>query len=153
MNAEIAPQGAISILILALLIHFIGVKINVKKYRWWVWFERAEVLLVLSASAGLLYTPLLKWVTSIARSIAGQVDSVTAQVASGAVAGLLVLFLVVLIVKDLADGKSSMKALMLAFIIPPLLLLVPGAPGDALTDGVELLASGSGHLVNAMGLA
>jgi hypothetical protein len=105
-----------------------------------------QVLLVLTASIGLVSTPVGRWINNATTTVDGLVDDLAGQWTGFGIMFALALAVLLWLVSDFMTGVQT-RTLLLAAFAPPLTVMIPGALGDAAATGLGVIATQVGALV------
>ena len=104
-----------------------------------------QVLLVLTASIGLISTPLGQWINEATTAVDGFAQDIAGQWTGFGIMFALALAALLWLISDFMTGVQT-RTLLLAAFTPPLTVMIPGALGDAAASTLGFIATQVGSL-------
>lgn len=104
-----------------------------------------QVALVLTASIGLVSTPLGQWINKATTTVDGFVNGLAGEWTGFGIMFALALAALLWLISDFMTGVQT-RTLLLAAFTPPLAVMIPGALGDGVAYGLGLIATQVGSL-------
>lgn len=105
-----------------------------------------QVLLVLTASIGLVSTPIGHWINEATSSVNGFVDDLAGHWTGFGIMFALALAALLWLISDFMTGVET-RTLILAAVTPPLAVMIPGTLGDGTAKALGFIATQVGSLV------
>jgi len=106
---------------------------------------QVQVLLVLTASTGLVSTPLGQWINKATTAVDGLMDGMAGEWTGFGIMFALAMAALLWLISDFMTGVQT-RTLLLAAFTPPLTVMIPGALGDAAAYGLGFIATQVGSL-------
>lgn len=105
-----------------------------------------QVVLVLTASIGLVSTPVGQLINRAATAVDGFAQSVVGEWTGFGIMFALALAALLWLISDFMSGVQA-RTLLLAAFMPALTVMIPGALGDAAAGALGFIATQAGSLV------
>jgi hypothetical protein len=105
-----------------------------------------QVLLVLTASIGLISTPIGQLVNRATTAVDGFVDDLAGEWTGFGIMFALALAALLWLISDFMSGVQT-RTLLLAAFTPPLTVMIPGSLGDGAAQALGFIATQVGSLV------
>lgn len=105
-----------------------------------------QVLLVLTASIGLVSTPVGRLINQATTTVDGFVDGLAGEWTGFGIMFALALASLLWLISDFMSGVQT-RTLLLAAFVPPLTVMIPGTLGDAAATALGFIATQVGSLV------
>ncbi|GGW81066.1 hypothetical protein [Streptomyces griseoloalbus] len=105
-----------------------------------------QVLLVLTASIGLVSTPVGQLINRATTAVDGFVDGLAGEWTGFGVMFALALAALLWLISDFMSGVET-RTLLLAAFVPPLTVMIPGSLGDGAASALGFIATQVGSLV------
>jgi hypothetical protein len=105
-----------------------------------------QVLLVLTASIGLMSTPIGQLLNQATTATDGLVDSVVGEWTGFGIMFAVALAGLIWLISDFMSGVQT-RTLILAALVPPLTVMIPGKLGDIAASALGFIATQVGSLV------
>jgi hypothetical protein len=112
--------------------------------------DRAQALLILTASYGIISTPAGRWWHSAVNSVNGWVSSLVGQWTGLAITGVLALICLLYLINDLITRRVEMRTRLLAAVVPVLAASIPGGVGTFVTSALGYIAGAIAWAVSAL---
>lgn len=106
---------------------------------------QVQVVLVLTASTGLVSTPLGQWINKATTTVDGFVDGLVGEWTGFGIMFALAMAALLWLISDFVTGVQT-RTLLLAAFTPPLVVMIPGALGDVAAYGLGFIATQVGSL-------
>jgi hypothetical protein len=104
-----------------------------------------QVVLVLTASIGLVSTPIGQWINKATTTVDGFVDDIAGQWTGFGIMFALAMAALLWLISDFVTGVQT-RTLLLAAFTPPLTVMIPGVLGDAAASTLGFIATQVGSL-------
>ncbi|MFC9287232.1 hypothetical protein [Streptomyces sp. NPDC057052] len=105
-----------------------------------------QVLLVLTASIGLVSTPIGQWINKATTTVDGFVDGLAGEWTGFGIMFALATAALLWLISDFVTGVQP-RTLILAAFTPPLTVMIPGTLGKAIASTLGFIATQVGSLV------
>jgi hypothetical protein len=105
-----------------------------------------QVLLVLTASIGLVSTPVGQLLNRVTTAVDGFIDGLAGQWTGFGIMFALALAALLWLISDFMAGVKT-RTLLLAAIAPPLAVMIPGSLGEGAASALGFIATQVGSLV------
>lgn len=105
-----------------------------------------QVLLVLTASIGLVSTPVGRLINQATTTVDGFVNGLAGEWTGFGIMFALALASLLWLISDFMSGVQT-RTLLLAAFVPPLTVMIPGTLGDAAATALGFIATQVGSLV------
>lgn len=105
-----------------------------------------QVLLVLTASIGLVSTPLGRLINQATTAVDGFVEGVAGEWTGFGIMFALAIAALLWLVSDFMSGVQT-RTLILAAIAPPMAVMIPGVLGDGAANALGFIATQVGSLI------
>jgi hypothetical protein len=105
-----------------------------------------QVLLVLTASIGLVSTPVGQLLNRVTTAVDGFIDGLVGQWTGFGIMFALALAALLWLISDFMTGVKT-RTLLLAAIAPPLAVMIPGSLGEGAASALGFIATQVGSLV------
>ncbi|MFI6103184.1 hypothetical protein [Streptomyces sp. NPDC051310] len=105
-----------------------------------------QVLLVLTASIGLVSTPVGQLLNRVTTAVDGFIDGLAGQWTGFGIMFALALAALLWLISDFMTGVKT-RTLLLAAIAPPLAVMIPGSLGEGAASALGFIATQVGSLV------
>lgn len=102
--------------------------------------DRAQALLILTASYGLVSTPAGRWWHEAVNSINGWTSGMVGQWTGLVITGVLALVFLLYLINDLITRQVEMRTRLLAAVVPVLAASIPGGVGTFVTSALGYIA-------------
>lgn len=107
---------------------------------------QAQVVLVLTASIGLVSTPLGQWINRVTTGVDGFVDTLVGQWTGFGIMFALAIAALLWLISDFMTGPG-VRTLLLAAFTPPLTVMIPGSLGQGAATVLGFIATQVGSVV------
>lgn len=105
-----------------------------------------QVLLVLTASIGLMSTPIGQFINRATTTVDGFVDGLAGEWTGFGIMFALALAALIWLISDFMTGVQT-RTLLLAAFAPPLTVMIPGSLGEGAASALGFIATQVGSLV------
>lgn len=106
---------------------------------------QVQVVLILTASIGLVATPVGQWINKATTTVDSFVDGLAGEWTGFGIMFALALAALLWLISDFMTGVQT-RTLLLAAFVPPLTVMIPGKLGDAAATGLGFIATQVGSL-------